>query len=293
MRLRQIEVFHAVMQAGTVRGAARLLNVTQPAVTQTIQNAESELGIRLFARVGGRLVPTNEARLLSAEVEKVVNEIENVRDLSRNLRLARAGHLRIAATHALALDIVPNAIARLQKERKKLTCSVTVLHRKELARAVLVHDIDVGLMFEPSVHPGIEERTVGTTNMVVAVSLSHPSAYRKRFTVGEIAKLSIIGLYSDAPPGTLLQRVASAEDIVLSPVLRTQTSQLALALVVATKGIAIIDGVTARSADPRRVRIADLAPRIPVRIAALWSRSQSLSPPQKHFIELARKSLAT
>ncbi|MFM9901533.1 MAG: LysR family transcriptional regulator, partial [Polaromonas sp.] len=50
MRLRHIEVFNAVMLTGSVSGAARLVNVTQPAVSRTLQHAELQLGFALFQR---------------------------------------------------------------------------------------------------------------------------------------------------------------------------------------------------------------------------------------------------
>ena len=56
MKLRHIEVFHAVMLTGTVNGAARLLNVTQPAVTKILQHAEDQLGFKLFIRNKGRIM---------------------------------------------------------------------------------------------------------------------------------------------------------------------------------------------------------------------------------------------
>ena len=62
MRLRHIEVFHAIMQAGTISGAAQLLHISQPAVTKVLQHCELQLGMALFDRVRGKLYPTPEAR---------------------------------------------------------------------------------------------------------------------------------------------------------------------------------------------------------------------------------------
>ena len=50
MRLRHIEVFNAVMLTGSVSAAARMINVTQPAVSRTLQHAELQLGFALFQR---------------------------------------------------------------------------------------------------------------------------------------------------------------------------------------------------------------------------------------------------
>ena len=70
MRLRHIEVFHAIMQAGTISGAALLLHISQPAVTKVLQHCELQLGMPLFDRVRGKLYPTPEAqRLFRLRVE--------------------------------------------------------------------------------------------------------------------------------------------------------------------------------------------------------------------------------
>jgi DNA-binding transcriptional LysR family regulator len=62
MRLKHIEVFHAVMLTGSVSAAANLLHVTQPAVTQALQHAELQLGYALFTRQRRRLIPTRGRR---------------------------------------------------------------------------------------------------------------------------------------------------------------------------------------------------------------------------------------
>src|SRR6185312_7621883 len=64
--LKQIEYFRAVMEAGTVSGAAALLHVSQPNVSRMLKYMESRLGLRLFERCKGRLQPTPEATALSS-----------------------------------------------------------------------------------------------------------------------------------------------------------------------------------------------------------------------------------
>ena len=56
MNLRQIEVFHAIMEVGTITGAAKTLNISQPAVTTMLKHTEDQLRFRLFDRLHGRLV---------------------------------------------------------------------------------------------------------------------------------------------------------------------------------------------------------------------------------------------
>ena len=62
LTLRQIEVIRAIMVAGTVKGAAELLNVSAPGISRVMKYTEDQLGIRLFSRIHGRYSPTEEAR---------------------------------------------------------------------------------------------------------------------------------------------------------------------------------------------------------------------------------------
>ncbi len=91
MRLKQIEAFHAVMLTGSVSGAARLLHVTQPAITQTLQHAELQLGYALFTREGRRLTPTHEERQLFPEVQGLMLQLESVRRMGAALRAGARG----------------------------------------------------------------------------------------------------------------------------------------------------------------------------------------------------------
>ncbi|MDB5552463.1 MAG: LysR family transcriptional regulator, partial [Rhizobium sp.] len=66
--LRHLEVFRLVMRTVNITETARILRISQPAISQTLRNLEQDLGIELFNRGGRRLTPTNEALALLPEV---------------------------------------------------------------------------------------------------------------------------------------------------------------------------------------------------------------------------------
>ena len=112
MRYRFIEVFYSVFNHGSVTKAAKELNVTQPSVSKILSQSESDLEIKLFERINKRMVPTPEAKILFPYAEKIHNNIENLRRVSRNLISKPEGDLNIAATHALGIDYLPEAISQ-------------------------------------------------------------------------------------------------------------------------------------------------------------------------------------
>ena len=69
LTFKQIEAFRSVMVNGSVVGAAKLMNLTQPSVSRTIALLEIRLGYPLFVRRGRRLLPTPQADALYREVD--------------------------------------------------------------------------------------------------------------------------------------------------------------------------------------------------------------------------------
>jgi DNA-binding transcriptional LysR family regulator len=116
MRARQLEVFTAVMRAGTVTAAARMLNISQPALSQILLHAEDELGFALFDRDKGRLRPTPEALELFPEAERLFAGLEGLRRKTADLRLGRAGLVRIGASAPPAMSLLPRALAAFRAQ---------------------------------------------------------------------------------------------------------------------------------------------------------------------------------
>lgn len=111
MRLRHIEVFNAVMLTGSVSAAARLINVTQPAVSRILSHAELQLGFALFHRHKGRLVPTREAQTLFPHIERLFTQLDEVQRLAGSLRgRQREGELHILSVLALSHEVMPRAL---------------------------------------------------------------------------------------------------------------------------------------------------------------------------------------
>ena len=88
MRLkpRQLEVFNALFDAGSVSRAAERLNLSQPAVSVALGNLEDQLGFRLFHRDRGFFAPTNEAMLMRDEVRQGLDAFARVEQRAAEIR---------------------------------------------------------------------------------------------------------------------------------------------------------------------------------------------------------------
>jgi len=108
MDLRQVRTFVTVAELGTVCKAAERLHVAQPALSRQIGNLEGELGLKLFDRVGRRLVLTNEGEQMLNDCRGLLNYARALGEQAEVLRRGDVGVLRVSASPHLIEGIFPD-----------------------------------------------------------------------------------------------------------------------------------------------------------------------------------------
>lgn len=267
MRLRHIETLHAVMVTGTISGAARLLNVTQPAATQALQHAELQLGYKLFRRVKNRLVPTQEALALYSEVDKLFVQLESVRRLSSSLARDPGAELRILIAPSLTSHLLPMALQRFRRRYKETPIGVRTEHSRDIAQAIALREADVGIAYGSHPHPAISESPVATGRLVCV--REKMKQQRSSIRLAELADQPVIRLHHKDPLGFVLADAASRLGIEFTGGITVQTYQTALSLAEYGFGPALVDEFTAANHREGRLRRYQLEPEIPVQLVAL------------------------
>lgn len=217
MNLRQIEVFRAVMDAGSVTDAARLLHVSQPGISRMLRHLELRLGVALFQRTRGRLLATPEALALHAEIGKVYGGVKAVQDFAAGLRTGAHVVLRVATTASLGLEVVPQAVTRLLAAHPATRVALDVLTLARLAEVLLAEQADVGVSALPLDHPGLELRPVSQWRMVLVAPAGHALAAEDRAVrVREALSHPLVAFAPDTRAGphrgrVVLPRAAAAQ----------------------------------------------------------------------------------
>nr|WP_255719697.1 LysR substrate-binding domain-containing protein [Pelomonas sp. P8] len=287
--MRHIEVFHAIMQAGSISGAAQLLHISQPAVTKVLQHAELQLGMPLFDRVRGKLYPTPEAQRLFVEVDKLTRDLVGIRRLAANLKSGESEHVRLVATPAVAMALLPAAMTPWCAAHPKARCSLATHHTREIVSALLLGDADLALSLQDPRHPGIKTEIIASGAMVALCPLGSPEGR----AIGPLRltdlRSEVIGLPPDDPLAGLLHHAAeSLDDGDAAPLagrLTVQTYQLARGLAEAGVGVALVDPFTAASADPARVRLRPLEPTLTVHLHLLTAASAPLAQAARRLVK--------
>ncbi|AWV08144.1 LysR family transcriptional regulator [Marilutibacter maris] len=291
MRLRHIEIFQATLQAGTLTGAARILNITQPAATKLLQHAELQLGFKLFNRVRGRLRITREGRLLQDRVERVFDELRELERLCGSIRQSGHHPLRVVSIPTLATRLVPAAITRIRQEFADASIELVTEHSREMLRSLLVRESDIGLTLQEIHHPGIHQEPLCSAPVRVIAPAGWWDDTGAPIPVDALAGRPMIGIAANDGLGRMLRTHIEHIDPAPEVSIWVQTYQLARSLVADGHGMALVDPFTAMDADTDGIQARILEPRLDVPLYATCREGESLSTIQKRFLKLVKTRL--
>ncbi|ATI45388.1 TPA: LysR family transcriptional regulator [Vibrio parahaemolyticus] len=292
MNLRQLEVFYAIMQAGTVSGAARLLHVSQPNVTRVLAHTEQQLSFALFERVKGRLVPTQEAKALLPEAEKVYQQLGQFRSLTNKVKQGTQ-HLRVGAPPVLAAHLLAPTVALLSKEHG-ISFELLTANRDELCSGLLKHELDVAIAFGEETPPAIMGHVLLKENLALIAPKSAAIPAEKTVILEELIShdLPIIGLDSRDPLGLLLHQTLSARDEHYQHAITVRSYSAAAELVKHQAGFAIVDPWTAKQyRQDDAVSVHALEPNMSFSVSILFAEHTPQSIATKQFITALKQQM--
>ena len=279
MNLRHIEVFYALMRSSSMTEAARRLHVSQPAISTVLKHAEQRLGMQLFHRAGGRLLPTPEAIALLPDVEQIFTRLEALARAAQGLRDASTGVLSIAASPTLASVLLPPAVAAFTQERPQVRVLLKSLPTVQIAAGVRDRICDLGLIYEPAgaIDDDMTAETVGSFHIACVMPRDHPLAALETLGPAELRGCPLITFGPATPLGARLAAAFRAADVPLEVRVESSSSATSLFLVAAGAGIGLVDSAGALGEAFPSLAVRDFVPRIENRILLLHARDRPRS----------------
>ncbi len=293
MKLRQIEVVHAILQFGSLSAAARVLNITQPSVTKHLQQTEQQLGYALFRRAGGRLHPTEELQQLAPVLRTAYAGFDDVRRTALNLRDQPASRLRVGLVLSMA-GMLPEAYQAVSAQYPTLRCEFSTGHHQTLLQWLLMREIDVGIALEPPPHPAIAFEDLGDRRLVCAARPELLGKYRKasRVPAEAMRSMPLIEVVDTDPVGRLVGSYAERFDWPFPARLAVKTHQIALDLAARGLGVAVVDDLSASRFLPA-LQVLHIEPAATISVQAMFLRPNALSVAATRFIAAYRAATAS
>lgn len=238
----QLNVFSAIMQTGSVSAAGRRLNLSQPSVSRLLSDLEREFGVPLFRRRSKGVTPLPEAEEFYQEVKRNFSALANLNEIASQIARKDRGSLSIATITAASLDLVPQALRRLNIAGKNIRIDWRVRSSNWILDYARFGAMRTGFAY---VSRSLKQMNVlfeGSLPHICFVPEGHPlAAGQGALTLEQMAPYQIIGLRNEVESALSLSDLLEGE----RPPVTVETSLAALTLSKSCGGLPLVDAFTA------------------------------------------------
>ncbi|ANL38337.1 LysR family transcriptional regulator protein (plasmid) [Rhizobium phaseoli] len=274
--IRQLQIFREVLRAGSERHAAKILKITQPAVSQQIRQLELEVDLALFARENNRLVPTDRAWDLLRSVEGALQSVDRIERSMAALRNEEAGSLSLAAPGVFCLNAIPRAIQAVRKSNP-LSFQIRSGSHQLIAEQVLNGRADLGVSRLPLDERAFEWAPAATARNVCLFQAGHRLAAKEVITPEDIIDEALVDIepqfaahqmninalrYRGVEPDLAVEYDANSHDV---------------GFVAAGVGISIINSLIAREYRQFGLEFRPFEPGAIYHYVVFWQRGRQLT----------------
>jgi DNA-binding transcriptional LysR family regulator len=262
LNLRQIEAFRLVFQTGSMTTAARLMSITQPAVSRLIRDLEATTELSLFKRSGSGISATSDAMSFFSEVERSFLGMQQLEQAALAIRQKREKVIHIAATGAFAYQCLPQALMKMREKFPGVRVNLTVTRSAEILELVSTRRCDLGITAIPPNPAGIDFEDLPKFPVVCVLPEGH--RLRDRAT---LAPQDLEGEAIFCPPHSarLHQEIARSFELVGVQLNIAGECTLGISIceiVALGAGISILDALSARGTGHEKIVTRPFEPRL-------------------------------
>ncbi|MCY1205884.1 HTH-type transcriptional regulator ArgP [compost metagenome] len=289
LNIRYLSAVRAVMRAGSISGAARMLFLTQPAVTKSIQLAEEELGVKLFVRSKGKLIPTAEATFLYPEMERIFGDIFHLQDLANEVRQGHAGRIVLATVSNLSAALLGRAIAQFRTRHPKVRFDVEVHSTKVVLERVRLGQVGLGLLdLSPKDPSNVDVMELCDASVHCVMPRDHPLAQFESVTPALLVDYPILTFPDDTTSNSLVREAFRQDKVPCNFIMTINHSYLACSLIDLGSGVGLIDEFHLHTDSFPRLTARPFLPTIQLKPTVVTTAGRMVSLIVGEFIEELR-----
>lgn len=297
MKLQQLQVFVAVAEEKSLRAAARRLNLTQPAVTRSVQELESDLGVVLMTRSVQGVELTEYGVSLKTRAHQILEDMRRAREEIDQIKGEMRGKVSISATSTIALTILPKALEQFRVAAPE--AELTLLEVKFPLAAQHLRDGSIDFVVSHVLPDMLGDDLISlplfSTDFVVMARAGHPLANAR-----QLADLTEAHWSTTVPSGGFQHSVMGAmferEGLPLPRrIIQCSSFAIALGLVSGTDTLVLFSRLLAQRIASYGLQQIPLETPLPaLEMSIIMRKNILLTPVAQHFmscLQAAARSL--
>ncbi|GAA4130700.1 LysR family transcriptional regulator [Aminobacter aganoensis] len=293
MNLRQLEVFRAVMQTGSTIGASGVLSLSQSAISRQLTSLEQEIGLELFRREKGRLVPKPEATALLQEVGELSDVLARLKRRTDELSAGWSGKtlIKMGFPHSLTTTLLPGLVRDFLAAQSEVSIELVAGPYDAIERAVMGRTVDFGFVRLPTEDRGLQTMPLVSSGQLCALPVGHPLAERETVSADDLSRTDLVLLGRlRSSREDIEERLRHAQGTVRCRV-ETHSVESSVAMVAEGIGVSIIPALIGNLLKSDRVVMRPFSPPLWNDYGIATLRDTQLSRPVLNFIDTLRERL--
>ena len=290
MKLRELELLHALISLGSVSNAARALHMSQPNASKMLKKIEDRFGFQLFERINSRLHPTAEARLIFDQAETTLLSLRRFNSLTEDIRDMHKGTLTLGGLPLLSRSWLPGVLAKFMQLHPGINTTFHTRSSKKLIELVAERQLDVAVGMLSIDDPLVERSVLTCLDFIAAIPIEHPLANKEQIDAGDLHEQDYISL--SVIDHTREEVEACLAKAGATPNERCECSlpSVALQMVENGIGIALVDHISALEHQPQRIVYRPFHPSIRMKVWLMRPRMRPRSMVVDEFVALLKQS---
>ena len=277
MKIDALRAFETVVEHGSLNAAARVLHLSEPALSRKITALEAELDLVLFDRSRRQLHPTEVGRAFLQEVQPVLSGLQRISDFAEEVRAGARRRLRLVSMPRLSTAITGPVIAAFKAAHPDVALSVDIQPRRLLETWITGQRFDLGLSTLPARHPDIDTRLLFELPAVAVLPANHRLAQASALTVEDLSEDPFVALTVGTALRGQVEAIFGHANAVLTPAVEVSQTHLACQLVALGAGVTICDPMVP-TGFPGQLTTIPLTPRYPMAFGMHFLRGSAISP---------------
>ncbi|HLI90157.1 MAG TPA: LysR family transcriptional regulator [Ktedonobacteraceae bacterium] len=246
MNLQNLRVFLKVAELEHITHASVELNLSQPAVTKTIQSLEHEVGLELIERQGRRIVLTHAGRVLQSYARQIFALEREMEEALAALRDIEAGEVTLAANTTAGVYLLPPIVARFRARYPQVTLNISIMNSQEIVEETLNWNLDFGLVEREASHlpPGLKVTVFAYDELILVVAPEHRWNGVLSLRPEALGKEELILREQGSGIREVIEQALLAHNVIVHPLLTLTDNEAIKQMVMSGVGAAIVSSLS-------------------------------------------------
>ena len=292
MTLRHLRIYLEVYRCGSITQAAKKLYISQPSVSQVIQELESHYGLHLFDRISRRMQPTEEGRRFYDYAYHIIALFDELEEGAQHWEAS--GRLRIGCSVTIGTHFLPGLLLRFRRMYPELTITAQIRNSTQLEELVYQGKLDLALVEGLQSNPHLTHIPLSTDKLVVIAPPGHPLADRDRVEVSELAGQPFVLRETGSAGRDIFDGLMASHGFVVEPLIESISTEAVLVAVASGLGLSVLPEMMVRQALQRgrvcRLQVGEL--ELERQFSLIHHKNKYLTAPAQAFAALCQAMFA-